>query len=86
MSRHRPHLLLHRHRSMGIHRAEEARQSIRKRRLSRNRESLELQGITAPPENQNMEDLGESGDWIFSLKIGKKRHRLWRLLCRGFSL
>ena len=43
--------------SMGIHRAEEARQSIRKRRLSRNRESLELQGITAPPENQNMEDL-----------------------------
>jgi hypothetical protein len=43
---------------MGIHRAEEARQSIRKRRLSRNRESLELQGITAPPEpSQNMEDL-----------------------------
>uniref|UniRef100_A0A915P492 Anion exchange protein n=1 Tax=Meloidogyne floridensis TaxID=298350 RepID=A0A915P492_9BILA len=32
--------------SMGIHRTEEARQSIRKRRLSRNRESLEIGGNT----------------------------------------
>lgn len=43
-------------RSMGIHRSDETGQSIRKRRMSRNRESLELQQM--PTMAQKMEDLG----------------------------
>uniref|UniRef100_A0A914H4V0 Anion exchange protein n=1 Tax=Globodera rostochiensis TaxID=31243 RepID=A0A914H4V0_GLORO len=53
--------------SMGIHRADETGQSIRKRRMSRNRESLELQQTPQLSTAQRMEDLAPGTRVMFLL-------------------